>query len=78
MIDKSWNDMTEEEKLTIINPVLDNLKKFLLQKDIIDFTISRYSDEEQPEIKNGIGNKLHSRYVGTDVIEVRVSKFKNT
>lgn len=76
MVYKDWDSLTEEEKFEFINPVLDLIKNFLLKNDIIDFTVSHYSDDEQPEIKGGIGNKLHSRYVGIDVIEVRVSKFK--
>lgn len=78
-MDKRWLDMTEKEKLEIINPLLDNIKSVLLSDNTTHCHIANYSEDEKPEIRNGAGELIHNlSYMATTTIEIKVNMIKKT
>ena len=72
-----WDKMTKDEKLEIINPVLENLKEIMISDKTRDCSITTYYDDK-PEIRNGVYELISIPYVATDTIEIKISRVKNT
>ena len=75
---KRWDEMTDDEKLEVIDPVLDNIKSVLLNKDTLNCSISTFSDDEKPEIRDGSWKMVNVPYEATDTIEIKIKRIKMT
>lgn len=76
IINKKWEEMTVEERLEVVDPILNHLKDILLSDKSLSFSFN--ANYETPEIRNGIGERVKIPYIATDEFIFEVARMKNT
>jgi hypothetical protein len=76
ILKREWKVMSEEEKLKIINPFLDNLKNILLHESVHDCLVE-FERDELPEIINGLGTRFFIPVLAEETIRIRLSRVRS-
>lgn len=77
MLNKKWVEMTDEEKLKTIDPLLDNLKAKILSDKSLNFSCSA-DFGEIPDIRNGVGQRVKYYHPVTDIFTFNITRIRNT
>lgn len=76
IINKKWEEMTHEERLKVVDPILNHLKDILLSDKSLSFSFA--ANYETPEIRNGIGERVKIPYATTDEFIFEITRMKST